>query len=299
MTIAETKLSTFLTHTFIVLTFCIGSNTFANQKIDSSQYLEYFQQGDYHSALAGFQSLSDQNPLATELKFYHGRSLFRDGQLEAAQAVLEDFVSLEPDHSNGFLVLGSVRINRVNEVSIFKKVGLAKAGIAAWRTAAALDPSNVEARYGVVSFLFNAPSIVGGDPEQAVLELENLRQLSPAYAQLVDAEIHFKAERFETAEKVLDAASKQISDRAFPTIIQASYFYQQGKYTQAIDKVADYRQRSKAWNDPGDAQVGLMAGNIFAAINDQNRARSEFSKALSQNPPKHIRQKIEDALKAL
>ena len=144
MTIAETKLSTFLTHTFIVLTFCIGSNTFANQKIDSSQYLEYFQQGYYHSALAGFQSLSDQNPLATELKFYYGRSLFRDGQLEAAQAVLEDFVSLEPDHSNGFLVLGSVRINRVNEVSIFKKVGLAKAGIGAWHTAADLDQSNVQ-----------------------------------------------------------------------------------------------------------------------------------------------------------
>jgi len=126
-----------------------------------------------------------------------------------------------------------------------------------------------------------------------------LRQLSPAYAQLVDAEIHFKAERFEAAEKVLDAASKQISNRAFPTLIQANYFYQQGKYTQAIEKVSDYRKRSKAWNDPGNAQVGLMAGNIFAAINDHNRARSEFSNALSRNPPKNIRQKIEYALKAL
>ena len=298
MTIVE-PLATYLKLAFISAIVFIGSNTFANQRANSSLYLEYFEQGDYSSALQGFEKMSEQNPQLTELKFFHGRSLFRDGQLKAAQEVLEEFVSLQPDHSDGFFFFLSIRINRVNEVSIFKKVGLAKAGIAAWRKAAVLDPSNIEAHYGVVSFLFNAPSIVGGDPEQGVLELEVLRQLNPAYAQLVDAEIHFKAERYETAEEILDTASQQIPDRAFPTIIQANYLYQQGKYTQALQKVADYRQRKKAWNDPGSAQVGLMAGNIFAAVNDPNRARSEFTNALKQNPSKHLRQQIKAALKAL
>ena len=276
-----------------------AAHTFANQLVDSSQYQQYFQQGDYNSALEGFGSLSDQYPKAVELKFYHGRSLFRDGQLEAAQESLEDFVSLKPNHSDGFLILGSVRMNRVNEVSIFKKVGMAKAALKAWRTALTLDESNVEAHYGIVSFLLNAPSIVGGDTDQGILELEKLRHLSPAYAQLVDAEIHFKAEKYAAAEQALDEASKQISDRAFPTIIQASYFYKQGKYAQALEKVSDYRDRSKAWNDPGDAQIGLLAGNIFAAVNDPDRAQSEYSIALSHNPPKHIRKQIEEALKEL
>lgn len=287
-----------LRNAVIALAILTSSSSLANQ-VDSRQYQRHFDQGDYGTALKGFSDLSDQYPDAAELKFFHGRSLFRDGQLEAAEDELETFVSLEPTHSNGFLVLGSVRMNRVNDVSIFKKVGLAKAALAAWQQAATLDPTNVEAQYGVVSFLFNAPSIVGGDKEQGRLELEKLRQLNPAYAQLVDADIHFKAEQYAAADQVLDEASKQILDRAFPIVIQASYFFKQEKYTQALEKVADYRTRKKSWNDPGDAQIGLLAGNIFAAVNDQDRARSEYNNALNDKPSEHIRKQIEDALKEL
>lgn len=261
--------------------------------------LDSFSQADYAGALRQFAALAEQYPNHADIQFYFARSLFRDKQLEKAEAVLEKNIARHPAHVESHYVLGSVKLTRVADVSWFRKAGLAKKALGHWQQAHTLDPTHAEVHYGVASFLLAAPGLAGGDKEAGLQSLEQLKMTSPGYAALVEASIEGKNENFVEAEKLFKQAIEAIPGRAFPTLMLANMYVNKKSFEQALSTIDSYNTRPHTWNDPDQAQTALLAGKAWAGLNRNDRARQAYQLVLASNPTDQLKAQALEALEDL
>jgi tetratricopeptide (TPR) repeat protein len=278
------------------LTFSI-SNAAAEMPAEIAQAMAMFDhaktQADYSRALAELEETHKQFPRDPELTFYLGRSLFHDQQLEEADELLSANVKRHPDHAESHYVLGSVKLTRVAEVSLFRKIGTAKAALAAWQRAHELDPTHAESLYGVVEFYYTAPGMAGGDRELGAQELARLETLSQPWAALSQASRAVQAESFAEAEALFEEAIAGIPHRAFPQLMLASAYVRQEKFEEAKFALEAYRARDRTWNDPGIPQMELMAARIYRGLGEQGKALEAINLVMNSNPPFVIREQAE------
>ncbi len=285
------------------LLIMISPSTLATTNTQIQSALDTFQsassEADYKEALAQFQSLYKSNPEDANLAYYYGRSLYRAQRFEEADKVLTKNIERHPNHVESHYVIGSVKLSRVSEVSIFKKIGMAKAAIAAWEKTVELDPTHVEALYGVVEFYLNAPGMAGGDKALGEQKLRALEMLSPAWADLSKASIAVRADAFDDAEPLFASAIEGIPNRAFPELMLVNAHLKQEKYGKALTALDSYRQRERKWNDPGVPHIELMAAKIYQGLNQIDDAEKAVTLALNNDPPENVREQAEALLKAI
>ena len=250
----------------------------------------------YKRALQALEAAVDDDPDDPDLSFYLGRSLFHDQQLEAADKVLSANIKKYPSHAMSHYVLGSVKLTRVAEVSLFRKVGMAKAALRSWQRAYELNPEHAESLYGVVEFYFTAPGMAGGDKEQGAIELARLESLSEPWANLSKASRAAQNEDFAAAEVLFKKAIEGIPYRAFPQLMLANTYVQQDKLMEALAALNTYRERERTWNDPGAAQIELMAARIYRGLGQQAEAKRAINLVFSSNPPPAIKAQAEQTL---
>lgn len=254
---------------------------------------------EYKQALAALTEAHRDSDEDAELTFYLGRSLFHDQQLEAADELLTANIKKHPEHDMSHYVLGSVKLTRVAEVSLFRKIGMAKAALSSWQRAYELNPDNVEALYGIVEFYYTAPGVAGGDKTLGAEQLEVLASVSEPWADLSKASRAAQAESFQEAEALFQKAIQGIPHRAFPQLMLANTYVRQEEYEAALKALERYRQRDKTWNDPGTPQIELMAARIYSGLGQQAEARDAIELVLASNPPEAIREQAEQTLEGL
>lgn len=256
-------------------------------------------ESDYKEALSQFQTLYKADPKDADLAYYYGRSLYRAQRFEEADKVLSKNIERHPDHVESHYVIGSVKLSRVSDVSIFKKIGMAKAAIAAWEKTVELDPKHVEALYGVVEFYLNAPGMAGGDKALGEQKLIELEALSPAWADLSKASMALRAEAFADAEPLFASAIEGIPNRAFPELMLANAHLKQENFESALTVLDSYRKRERKWNDPGTPHIEILAAKIYQGLNQIDAAEKAVSLALNNDPPDNVREQAEEILKAI
>lgn len=256
-------------------------------------------EAQYQQALDNFKQLHKTYPTDKDLSFYLGRSLYRNHDIEAADKVLSKNIERYPDHVESHYVLGSVKLTRVAEVSVFKKIGMAKAAIEAWEEAARLDPTHVEVLYGVVEFYSSAPGIAGGDDEIGKKKLIELEALSVPWANLSKASRAMRAESFAEAEALFRKAITGIPERAFPQLMLANAYVRQEKFDEALIALAAYKNRDKTWNDPGVSQTELMAARIYQGLGRGEDALTSLDLVLASNPSETIRDQAKQEIKKI
>lgn len=267
-----------LTITLLLSPQCYGNS------LESA--LSLFNSGQYDLALTQFEVLKNEEDPDTI--FYLARSYFRLGQLTKAKKLFEENVEDFPLHARSHFLLGSVKLNLVSEVNVFRKWGLAKSALASWQRSLELDPNNIEAIYGVASFYLNAPALVGGDKEKADIEISKLFKLEKAYGNLLKASIKQKTGEGAEAERLIISAVNSISDRAFPTLILADFYRKEQRFEDALMQIEKYRNRKRKWNDPGIGQTALLAGKIYTEFGKTELAHLEFDTVIHSKAPKNI-----------
>lgn len=280
----------------------LGAPGYANN-LAAKPALETFynasSRADYVDALNQFRDLHERHPDDPELAYYLGRSLYHQRQLEEADEILSRNIERYPEHVESHYVLGSVKLTRVSEVSVFRKIGMAKAAIGAWEQTVALDPNHVEALYGVVEFYFNAPGMAGGDKALAEAKLAELAQLSKPWADLSRASRAVRAESYQDAEALFKSAIAGIPNRAFPQLMLANAYLQQDKFDDALKALNTYKQRERTWNDPSVTQTELMAARIYQGLGETAQAKQSLRRVLDNEPVDNIREQAEELLASL
>lgn len=131
---------------------------------DGKRLLE---QKDYKAAKTVFKKLTKSDSKNHEAFYYLGRSLFELEEYKKSVEALEKSIKIHPTSSDYHVLLGNALIYRAREVNMLSMIVIAGKVKEAFEKAVELDPTNVDARWGLMQYLLAAPAIGGGSKEKA------------------------------------------------------------------------------------------------------------------------------------
>jgi hypothetical protein len=116
-----------------------------------------------------------------------GQEELGKGEVDKAVASLERAVELKPQGSVEYYWLGRAYLEKLQDASMLKKLGLSKQVRESYLKAIELDPESVEVRSSLAQFDFNAPGIAGGSDEKGMEQVAEIRKRDPKAAHLLMA----------------------------------------------------------------------------------------------------------------
>jgi tetratricopeptide (TPR) repeat protein len=221
-------------------------------------------------------SLSAQTALVEQ-----GRAAIGRGDGDAAIEILEKAVAQSPQSAEAHFYLGSAYGIKVQESGMFGAAKYASKIKEEFEKTVALNPKQVEARFGLVQFYAGAPGIMGGSYDKALAQAKEIKAIDPIVGHRAYAFVY-------SQQKKPDLAKKEYADaiRAQPDSAKAhSYFGQylvnaEKNYTDAF---AEFETALKL--DPGYMAAFYHLGRTAAQAN-ANMARGEegLKKYLAYTP---------------
>ena len=164
-----------------------------------------------------------------------GEKLFKDGNFDEAQPLLENYLKSSPNHLRTLEYLGDIasqnkvwdkslvyykKLKKVKpteanyyykyggalamkslEVNKIKALGLVSEIRSSFEKAIVLNPKHIEARWALIELNLQLPGIVGGSESEAIKYSSELREISPVDGYLSQGHIDEYFDRYLEAEK--------------------------------------------------------------------------------------------------
>jgi tetratricopeptide (TPR) repeat protein len=278
-----------------------------------------FNSGRIFEARELLESLTAQNEKISEAWFYLGRIAQSENRLNDAEKYFKRAIKLDEFRSPYHHWLGRIYGMQAINASVFRQPFLARNSRRSFETAVELDPDNIEARFDLVQFYIVAPGIVGGSSGKAYEHAEAIKQRDSirghgAYGFIYSREDEFdKAEREFIAARDLEPANPdpyywlgflyvrmENYSAAFdqldtlisynPELMPA--YYQYGRIAalsgERIERGMKYLEKylghSPAGNEPSHAWAHVRLGELYDKIDEADRAREHYKKALTLDP---------------
>lgn len=256
------------------------------------------------------------------------RAELRAGNAEAAEKRVAELLKAEPDNAEAHFVHGQVLTVRINEVSVFRKPGMAGRMRAAWERAIELDPNHVAAHRSLMHYYLQAPAIAGGSREKALAQAERIGEIDRAagyralaaywsaqdeferaaaeYAAAVEAFPEDDDLRFEYGLHLQRMQDWDAAHAAFTAILEREPEHMQARYQvgrnavlsgQRLDEGAAalewYLGREPGEGEPGLAWAHTRLGQVYVRMERSAEGRAQFEAALALDP------NLEEAKQAL
>lgn len=276
--------------------------------------------GNYTAAYAAFAAAQKAAPnnAALMVKLAEVEALLNQNQPAVAWA--RRAVAAAPRNAQYQLLLGDTLSNYVNDVSVFRKLGIAHEILAAYQRAVKIAPHDADARIRLAMFYAIAPGIVGGSTTKANAEISALATDHPAQADLAQADQARGNKQYAAAEALYRKAAATAKDSsgdlalgeflaqrkqpaaalavfrktiaAFPHDVGAYYLIgklaSEGKAPAAegTRDLTTYLGLAIDWqnSDPTYDLAHYRLGLIAARTGDVSRAKAEYQAALKLNP---------------
>ena len=289
--------------------------------------VELFETGDLKGARSFFET-SDRGSDGAWIDYYLGRIHLQEGDVDDAIERLRVAAETESQSSLFVLWLGEAYVQKIDEVGMLKKLGVAKNARTSYERAVELAPLDYEAREALVGYYLNAPAIAGGSREKAMEQAMEMVQRDPVKGHRLLGRVHIEEEDWEVAAReyraALDAgdespatyywlgfALQQAEDydaafEAFEKAIAAdpqdpSAYYQLGRTAafsgRNLDRAAQclnqYLELPQKRGSPAAEHAHWRLGMIYELQEKNDQAAAEYRKALEIDP------QHEEAKKAL
>gem|GEM_PF-1256483 len=203
--------------------------------------------------------------------------------VEQAQAATE----LDATHANYFATLGYAYVERLDEVGMMSKLGVAHGLRDAFQQALELDPHNQDALRGLQQFYLLAPGIAGGSKEKAAETMARLEEIDPLEARLMAGLTALEQKRFEEAREHLNAVIAEDPDNPLA-------LYQSGRLSaksgQDLETGKQHLQRYLqlqlpiALMMPSEGAAHWRLGQILAKMGQPQAARDSLAQAVELEP---------------
>lgn len=232
-----------------LITLALFTSISITSYADIASVKEVFKSDDIALAEQAFGTLSTDEKSSIEGQVLAGRLLLAKDETEDAFDYFED---MQEQHSSNVDVnyyLGVSAVIMAQKASIFSALGYAKDFIKAMEKTVELKPDHQEALNTLIGFHLNAPSIAGGDTEQALFYAKQLQQYDAEQGYSQIANVYWKTEQPDLAEKT-------IAD-GFVKFPESGTLY----FTQAMANVA-----TETWDE---AREGLTFAAKFAKDDEQ------------------------------
>jgi len=262
---------------------------------DYADALSEFDNKNYQVTIEKLQGISGPDELVERMLLL-ARAQFKNDQFDKTEDTLNELLELDPNNAEAFYLQGVNYMALLDEVSIFRKMGVAKSALESWQKATEADDNHVRSHFAVFSFYANAPGFAGGDLKKARAKLEKIESLSELHGELANGVLNAKDDKPEQAEQHYLRAVELISDRSAPLFSLGQFYLQSENYEKAIQTFQAYQKLPKVWSDPDDATTLLMIANAYSKMGSDELARTSLAEAMNSKPSKRIKELTEKAL---
>jgi Tfp pilus assembly protein PilF len=164
-----------------------------------------FQKGKYKEAKSIFEEIlkkDDKNAEAhNDLGMVYLNRRNPEYDVDKAVDETEKAVNLAPNNANIQYGYGAALGIKVQNAGIIKQAMLAPKVKKAFLRAVELNPKHIQARVALAQYYMMAPSIMGGDEEEAWRQLEEVIKLDEVQGRTVKAGFLLRAKKNDEAEK--------------------------------------------------------------------------------------------------
>ena len=291
---------------------------------------ELFEAAEYSSAQQFFSSVPPGSDTAW-VAYFLGRIHLEQNEVDFAIERLLEAVEADPKSSSFQRWLGHAYVEKIDQVGMLKKMGLAKKARASFEQAVELSPGDFEAREAMADYYLNAPSIAGGSRAKAEEQVAAMKKLDPGKGHRLMGRIYVEDEEWQEAAREFHAAIEAgdrgaeayyllgfslQQDEDFPGAFEAfekaiaadpgdlSSYYQIGRTAifaeqnleRAVECLKFYLEQPHQRSSPALEHAHWRLGMVYELQDKNDLAAAEYRKALELDPQHEEARK---ALKAL
>lgn len=248
-----------------------------------------------------------------------GRAAMNRNDADAAAALLEKAVAQNPKSAEAHYLLGTAYGSQAQKASIFGQASLAGKTKDEFEKAVALDPNNLDARFGLVEFYAMAPGIIGGSYDKAFAQVAEIKKHDPLMAHRAAAFIYTQQKKPAEArneylaevreypkvarayvdlgvtyilEKNFKAANDEFETavKVEPTYMPAYFRVGQAaaltssNYAKGEEALRKYLTYTPKTGEPPLARAHYWLGQIFEKQGRKAEAKASFETSLKLNP---------------
>ena len=171
-----------------------------------------FQAKKYPEAEAAFRTLSDEDPQNASAHFHLGVLADKRGENSEAIQHLERAVQLAPDNSEYHTELGGAYGDAAKSAGLLASLTWARKCVASLVRAVELNPENLVARNGLITFYREAPPIAGGGIEKAYVQAHEIRQRDLSMGSAILGQLYISERKYPEAFEVYEDVLQQKPD---------------------------------------------------------------------------------------
>ena len=239
----------------------------------------------YPEARAAFEQIAARDPRNAPAHYYLGLLAQRRSDDDEAIRQLEQATALDPQKSDYFMDLGAAYGSAAGHAGLFAKMGLAEKCQAALEHAVALDPDNLVARNGLVTYYRSAPSFVGGGLGKAYAEAEEIRRRDPLMGASVLGQLYLADKKYEEAFATFEEVLKTRPDAYIALYSIGRAAAQTGLHPERGEQaLRRCLELPPGKGDPGHAAVQWRLGNLAEKRGNPAAARAAYEAALKIDP---------------
>jgi len=244
-----------------------------------------FKQRQWPEAQAALEKAAAAAPNDAETQGLLGQVYLTRGNAEGAVAALEKATTLAPQSSNYQRMLGDAYGVSAQQAGMLGKISFARKCKAAYDKAVELDPKSIDARWSVMEYCRQAPSIAGGGMVAAYAQAEEIKKIDPNRGRVALATLYMSDKKAVEAFGLFDEALAVNPD-------DYTALYQLGRLSamtgQRIDQgIANLRRcltMEPPTGQPGHAPVNWRIGNLLEKKGDKAGAKAAYEAALAIDP---------------
>lgn len=303
----------------------------------ANEYSAMFKSGKFAEAERAADARLATEPTNPEALIAKSRAILGAGpetRIEQAVKLGEQCVAQYPQLSNCHLAYGNALGSKAINAGIMSAIGYAGTIRDAFKKAVELDPNNLEARFSLLQYYMQAPSIVGGGSGKAKDLAAQTAALSPDASRLMGAMLDMSDDAYAKAEAAVLAVhpagnealaehQEQLllnlggsylsekkyadSERAYRALVKlypdsewgpyglARIDQEQGRYREAV---AGFEKALALTARP---VIHYRIGRAWQSLGDKPKAIAAYERALAPKTglSKKLRGEAEDQLKAL
>jgi tetratricopeptide (TPR) repeat protein len=247
--------------------------------------LALFHAKDYSAAQTAFEKIATAEPQNADVQFYLGVLAEKRGETDVAIQHLEQATTLAPTNSNYSLELGGAYGTAAQKAGLLSKMSWAKKCVTALEKAVQLDPENLDARNGLVSYYREAPSFLGGGISKAYEQAEEIRKRDPIMGAAVLGQIYLSEKKIDQAFATYEEALKTAPNNygllygIGRAAAQTGQNLERGE--QTLRRCLELKPGK---GDPGPAPIQWRLGNIAEKRGDTGAAHAAYEAALKADP---------------
>jgi tetratricopeptide (TPR) repeat protein len=221
-------------------------------------------------------------PAAAQDLLAQARALADRGRWDSAYVLIQRAADAEPNRAEVHFWLGSIAGSRAGQVGGLGALGPARKSKRGLARAVELEPDNPRYLQGLIGFLSQAPGIVGGDRDSALVLAERLRRLDAVSGTFQMADVLRRGnEREKTrADSLVDDYGRaHAADRAVQLSVAGYY-----ASTQRVERSLAIDEQLLA-RDPRDVVARFGVGRNLVVLQREPRRAIELLRVVAAAPP--------------